>query len=238
MTTLADFNAKVLDRTQDSDNLLSSADRDDCVRAGVDTYARHRPRVLVADVSGVTAQYDYALPATWVSGFSTLQQVEYPAGSREPAYLEAEDYLLYQTTTTTLLRFLTTTPQTGQTIRLTFTARHTVDGSGSTIPAADENAVADLGASVACEWLSSRFSQQGEPTLGADSADHTSKARDFALRAKAFRERAYEHLGIPLPGAKGGQTASAPVAAASAVRDWDSDLSTGEDRLTHPRRRR
>ena len=85
-----------------------------------------------------------------------------------------------------------------------------------------------------------RFSQQGEPTLSADSADHTSKARDFALRARAFRQAYYRHLGIPYSEGTDARTgqASAPVAAASAVREWDGMFSAGGDRLTHGRKGR
>jgi hypothetical protein len=320
MSTLASLNAKVLTRIQDSDSLLTSAQRDDAVHHAARTYSTHRPRTMLADLAGDGTNYDYTLPATWATGLSSLKSIEFPAGSREPEYLEAEDYTLYQSTSLlTKLRFLTSTPQSGQSARLTFTAPHrvslgsTVQVNGAvaagastlaidgvpltgylvagdtftigaattlytvtnaspvvasqnamtgitfspvavaggfadnaafvfttTIPDNDEDAVCDLGAAVCCEWLSSRFSQQGEPTLSADSADHTSKARDFALRARAFRQAYYRHLGIPYSEGTDARTgqASAPVAAASAVREWDGLFSAGGDRLTHGRRGR
>lgn len=239
-TPLERYVTWTVQRTQDSDALLTPDQYADAVRAALAMYSKHRPRTLVEDLAG-DGDYDYDLPDDWVEGSSSLKTVEHPAGQREPIVLEAEDYTLYQTADATVLRFLQLIPVAGETIRLTFTAPHVIDDTTTTVPVNDANAVADLAASVACEWLSSRFSQSGEPTLQADSADHTSKARDFALRATAFRNQYYDYMGLPRPGAKtsdGREASSASVAAASAVRDWDTDLSTGDDRLTHPRRRR
>ena len=236
-TPAEQFNAKVVARLQDPDELITSAQRDDAVQQALRTYNTHRPRTVTDDLAGADT-FDYDLPESWDTTFSSLTQVEYPADQREPQYVDAEDYLLYTTADATQLRFLVDLPRTGETIRLTFTAPHVIDDATSTVPANDADAVADLAASLCCEWLSSRFSQQGEPTLGADSADHTSKARDFALRARAFRMAYYRHLGLPYKEGDtgGGAAASTPVAPASATRSWHTELSTGDPRLTHRRR--
>jgi hypothetical protein len=235
MSDLTTFNALVDTRIKDSEGVLTSAEIDAAVAEAVTTYSKHRPHELLADLAG-DGDYDYAVPADWVLDCSAVRRVEYPAGERVPVYLEDDQYTLYKPDAqATVLRFLDVTPQAGQTARVTYTAPHVVDADSSTIPANDEECVGNLAASVACEWIASHYSQQGDPTLSADTTDHRSKASDYAARAKRFRALAYEHLGIST--SKDG-TGQASVATASATREWDSDFAgmTGIDRLTHPRR--
>ena len=119
MSTVATFNALVDDRIEDSEGVLSSTQIDSAVAAAVKTYSRHRPYERVDDLDG-DGGYDYALPADWRPQASVVRRVEYPAGNREPTRLEDDQYTLYKSdSTTTVLRLLDVTPQTGETIRLT-----------------------------------------------------------------------------------------------------------------------
>lgn len=232
MSTLSTFNAAVLLRVPESDNVIDSAGRNSAVAEAVATFNRHRPQRLVADIAGSDV-YDLSLPADWVEGFSEVLAVEYPAGEREPLFLDPETYLLYDNASTVKLRLLEYTPQAGETVRLTYTIPHVVDADSSTIAAGDEDALSNLAAAAVCEWLSSYYSQTTSSSLLTDAVDHKSQATEYALRAKRFRMLGLEHLGVS-EGKGGGGSAS--VQAAGVQRDYDMPSYQTLVRLTHPQR--
>jgi hypothetical protein len=308
MATLATLVAKLADRLQDTDAVLSTAQREAAVLEAVGDYGRFRPRTLVSDSAG-NGTADYALPGGWDLAFSTLHSLEFPAGEVPPTYLEESDWTLYRTPTATLLRLVSDLPSASQTLRLSYTAPHhaslgtsvavngavlaggttlALDGaplsgylaaddtftitnvSGvytvtnaspvvasqnamtgitftpaapvggfadnavfvltATVPVADEDAVVNKAASIGCTWIAAHYAQQGQASLAADVTNHESKSRQYRELAKAFQTAYNGHMGIDT------KDGSAPVAAASAVLDWDSGYPWGEDRLTHPRR--
>lgn len=97
----------------------------------------------------------------------------------------------------------------------------------NTIPASDEDAVANLAASLCSEALASAYAHATDSTITADSVDHRSKAQEFAARAKAKKKIYLDFLGI-----KEGEV----VPAASVTRDYDINYPWGDDRLTHPKK--
>jgi hypothetical protein len=231
-TTLATMLTKLTERLQDDDSVLEAGEMISAVREAVVDYSRYRPSEAVADIAG-TGGYDYALPAAWVTDFSHLLCVEFPAGERIPVYLEETDYGLYRTTTTTQLRLLTVTPSATQTVRVTFTVPHMVTTQASTLPAQDETAVANKAAAIGCGWIAAHYASQGESSLNAEAAAQESKSQRWADMAKYFDALYNRHLGI----GKGND--AAPVVAASTAQDWDSSLAIddpwtfGQNRLTH-----
>jgi hypothetical protein len=98
----------------------------------------------------------------------------------------------------------------------------------NTIPAIDEDAVANLAASLCSGALASAYAQTSDSTITADSVDHRSKSQEFTSRAKMQKQNYLDHLGL-----KEGN-----VAPASAVGDMDVKYPWGEERLTHPRKGR
>jgi hypothetical protein len=174
--------------------------------------------------------YDYHLPVDWEEGFSAAQQVEYPAGEQQPAILDDNDWMLYQTADKKVLRFLADEPLATETIRFTYTVRHAVTAGASSIPAADQDAVINLAGALCCYALSRKYAQTSEPTIAADSVNYGSKSGEYAKRGKELEGLYKAH--IAPAAADGGLTA------ASVTGDWDSDAGWGTDRVTHPRRLR
>ena len=98
----------------------------------------------------------------------------------------------------------------------------------NTIPAIDEDAVANLAASLCSGALASNYAQTSDSTITADSVDHKSKGQEYASRARIQEQNYLNHIGLK----KG------DVAPASIVKDFDIDYPWGGDRLTHPRKNR
>jgi len=71
--------------------------------------------------------------------------------------------------------------------------------------------------------LATYYAQSGDSSIGADSVDHKSKAKEYAARAKAYRTIYFDHLGI----------AEGKTPAASISRDQDKKASWQSDKVTH-----
>ncbi|HEX8276034.1 MAG TPA: hypothetical protein VF615_25580 [Longimicrobiaceae bacterium] len=161
--------------------LAAPGDYDQVLEEAVRRYGRARPRRWVADVAG-DGGFDYALPA----GAAAVAQVEYPAGQREPVLVDSLDWTLYDAPEGTALRFRSSTPAVGETVRLTVTGEHSIAEASTSVPSADHDIVVLIASSLACEQLSSHYTNQGDSTIGADSVDHKSKGAEYAHRAKRF----------------------------------------------------
>lgn len=234
MSTDATFNALVDTRVPNPPSVFTSTKIDDAVTAAVAFWSKHRPQVLVTDLAGDGSTYDFSLPADFDIHTSYVKTVEYPAGNRDPDYLNEDAWTIYRDDSTAYLRLFDDTPLTGEEVRMTYTTLHVVDGSGSTIDANDENALADLAAAILCEWISTYYSDSTDSSLVVDSADHKSRAAEYAMRAKRYRQLALDHLGIGA-GGKDSITAGS-VAAAGLQKDFDTVRYDGSIRLTHPQR--
>ncbi len=157
---------------------------------------------------------------------SWLQRVEYPAGERVPVYLEAADYTIYKSTSGEKLLFVNHTPQTGKTLRLTYTTPYR-ETSLNEIPASMQDGLVLLAAALCCEALSRIYAQSYDSTIEADVVDYHGKSNTYAQRAKELQQRYNNFMGKQKgPGA------------ASATKDWDVDYPWGGDRLNHPRKQR
>lgn len=237
---LADLADRVEALTQDRSGATTDADREDAVRAALRAYDRDAPRVVVEDIAGDGTTYDLAFAAdtAYVNGFSQIASVEYPAGQRPPAVLSRESWSIYRTPSTWSLRLHGLTPGATETVRVTYTAPHTlagldpdpvVDGvtvpTPTTVPAWHEEALAALAASRLLEQLAARFVHEQEPQIAADVVDRQSKSD---LAARRARELASYYRTAVLGT---GQT-DAP---AGAVVAWHGHTSAGQEWLTHPR---
>jgi hypothetical protein len=197
-------------------------DYDLVLDAAGDRYSRVRPRKIVADLPG-TGSWELELPEGWADEWSKPLQVEYPVERREPSLVDRLDWKLYRGPAGTRLRLLADTPPEGAPVRLTFEGLHVVSAELLTVPAADHVVLVHLAASLGCEQLASHYSNSGDSTVLADSVQHTSKAREYAARAKRFMGMANELLPIQEQG---------EVRAAGGTTSWGDDMPL----LTHPRR--
>lgn len=195
---------------RDDAGILTPADLDFAIGEAVKRYSRAKPRVVVADLEG-EGNFDLPLPAEYSEGISEVREVEYPVGRRERSLVDRLDWAIYRTPLGLVLRLLEDTPEVGESVRVTFTALHTV-GDSTSVPAGDQDAITLIGASLACEALASHYSTAGDATIAADSVSHGGKASEYAMRAKRFMTMATDLVPLPERGtvaAAGGETSIA-----------------------------
>lgn len=200
----------------DSGKLTVVDDFTPAVDAALALYSKHLPKKIVKDLDGADS-HDLDLPAEWVDEFSVIKSVEYPIGNIPPTLIDNEDWTLYETPTGKSLRLIVDEPETGESVRLTFT----VIRVEAQVRTGDEDAIASLAAASCCDLLANIYTQTDDPTISADSVDYQSKGDQFARRAKALRQRYYDHMGID---------PKAPQPGFSTVAEAPED---GRIRLTH-----
>jgi len=196
------------------------------------TYNRHRPRIVSTSTAG-DGGFDYALPASWSAGLSTIIDIEYPSGDQDPTILDRNAYRTYHNGTDEKLRFLEDSPTATEAFIVRYSASHAVGAgdneAGTTIPACDVRAFAQLVASVGLRQLAARSAQSRDATIDADSVDYGDGTKTYNTLADELARSYREHVGVSDDEGEGG------VRAAVAFHDLDVDLKWGEERLFHGR---
>lgn len=238
MATLADLAAEVAIRVPEVISVFTASVRENAVEEAIDGFATYEVSCIVEDIAG-SGVFDLTLPAGFDQDCSMIKQVEYPAGERNPVCLAPDTYILYDDGGgTKVLRLLQDTPETGETVRLTYTLPYTVD----TLLEKDEYVVINLACGLYCDWISAYYGASTRSTIGTDSAEHLQQQQSYAERAQRFRDLALEALGIDAtagqPGRErggsgsGGQGGGLAAAAASTL-DWGPSTNLLAYRLTH-----
>jgi hypothetical protein len=204
-------------------------------RAILERYSQDAPLYLVSDVEGNGTNY-IPLPAApgegadlpvWESNFSVIQQIEFPIGQQPPQLILDSDFRVYRTPgqpDQILINF--DTPQEGDSLRVTWTARHLRDGS--TVPDKDFYAVTDFAASLGAENLASFYVGTGDSTMQADVVQYRSKSAEMLKCAAALRKRYYNHMGV-----EEGTTGEDEVGPAFSLGNQYLEQNSGVDRLVH-----
>jgi hypothetical protein len=226
---LADWLTLFDQELKDTANLLAPAEKLKAVTEAIKEYSKHRPRERVHEITGTGSAFEFAVPTDWEDGFSTLRgEVEYPAGKREPEFIEREDWLVYRDPTQGLrFRLIRHTPTASEKVRFLYTVRHAVDATQDTVAVFDRESAAKLAASFGARALAAYYAQTQDPTLAADAVNYRTKAQDYTMLADRLLKAFKEHLGLK---------DQDQVPAAGASIDLDVDLQPGGDRFYHPRR--
>lgn len=227
--TLPELETLIDDLVRDAAQWVSTGQRTRAIELALARYSADRPREVIEDV--VTADgVSVPLPLGWVPGASDLRVVECPVVS-PPVPLEPDAWAVWRTPTGEVIGLLQAAAP-GATARLHYGAPHTVDGTSTTIPAAHREAVACYAASVLAEQIATVHASAQDATISADRVDQAHPAREWAARAKAYRNRYFAHLGIDV----NAQGVEQPrVDAAGVVVDLALPTSHGRARL-YPRR--
>ena len=231
MSQLSDYKDAV-------DRILQDKDRGDKltdaqVNSFIDTdavkiYSKHRPQNLAADISASNT-YDYEINDTnlpsWIDKFSDIQDVEWPADeSQKPNTIPREEWMIYKKPSTEYLRFLRTTPNSG-TIRVWYTAPHTIGASSSTVPDNDFSPFCNLAASLCASAVARAYAENSDSTIGADAVVYREKSDIWATRAKELLKMYIDYI---FPGDE-------ELDGAFGQKEFDTIYGTlGLPRLTHP----
>lgn len=215
---LADYQLLVDRLVLDQSGTTTAADRERAIELARLRYSSDAERQVTEDVTWL---YDGAvgpMPAGWTDG-AYLLDWEWPVGTAQPNGLE----LVVYATPTGVQLMADTSLRVGDVVRVRFGVLHTLDAE-DTIPAKHREAVASYAAHVLCKQLATYYSGQREASIGAESSNTDSRARNYAARAKEYRATYFGGLGIADPqasGAAGTGAGSAFVAApAAAVGSW------------------
>lgn len=221
---LADYQALVDDLVRDKDQVIVSARRDVAITNAVLRYSKDAPRELVRDqVSDGTDTL--ALPTEWSNEISDLVAIEYPIGNIPTSLLNGAEFCLYVSPSGQLIKMYDS-PNSGDSLRVTFTAQHLLDDTHDTIPLTHQRAVAALAAADLCGQLASYYATEGAPTIGADVSDHQGKTERFRKRRSDLLAE-YTAIVGPAPSNR------AKPASAVAQPGTNTD-SLGRPRLFHP----
>ena len=237
--TKEDYQARLETALQDTAEKLQPDDKDRLLSQAVLIYSKDRPREVIHELTGDGTSYDFAMPSSWVEGFSNIvSKIEYPADDyQNPVYIEEDEWTFFKklvsSVTTTYIRFTTFTPASTKKARFLFTLPHTLSDTSNTITDNDIEAVVTLTAAL-CFWaLAAKFAQTTDPTIDADVIDYQRKSDLYTTLAKEKLAIYNSLMGL-------GEEAKGAAAAAAGVvlKDLDISFPWGEDYLTHPIRQR
>lgn len=223
---LADYETLVAAAVRDDAANLDIAEIRSAITQAVARYSKDRPRLKVQDVVSPGGNL-LPLPAAWEADFSQLNSLEYPVGDVPPSMIGAGGWAMYAAPSGLNIQVMEAV-SAAATVRATYTIAHVLSGVADTIPVGDRESVSSYAAAMLCDQLASLYSNDQDSTIKADSVQHTSKAGEYARRAKVLRQRYFDDLGID----------TKRNVAAGAVVNLDMASSVGRDRLTHPRRYR
>ena len=159
------------------------------------------PRESVVEQSGVAGN-TLATPAGWEVGASRLVRIEYPVGRIPREFVSADRTEGVDKPDGSQEILLLDALPAASTVRMTFTRPHQVDDQVDSVPQLLRWGVAALTASILCGQLASRYANQGDSTIAADSVDSKSRSELFAAREREYRAQAYASWGLPVPGSK------------------------------------
>lgn len=190
---LADYQALVRQLVRDeSGTLLQPGDFDQAIELARLRYSQDCPLRLVEDVTWPAAGAFAPTPEGWEQGQSSLVRAEHPVGQVPPSVIDLSVYVqpggVQQLCVPDPL-------QAGQVVRVTFARPHQLDGSGVTVPAEHQEALASYAAHILCKQLAAHYSGERDASIGADGSNTESRSRNYALRARDYRASYYAGIG-------------------------------------------
>ena len=178
---------------QAPDDVLGMSKYERAVDAAIRFYSEANPLEKIMDQTGDGGTFEWAVPDDWLETWSHIVQVEYPAGEAgEKAIqdlVEMKDYQVVRTATGTFKwRLLTIVPDTGKTVRFTYTTRHVLTDDSSTLPHdSAEDGVLYAGAYVACMMAAAYYTRMIPANLVEDTTDHSQKAQLYLNQAGEYK---------------------------------------------------
>lgn len=192
---------------QDSDARLDDDVEDftPLITAALEEHSNNFPRKRVKNIAGDGSTYAFNLSEDvddWTDNFSVIKTIELPTGERPPSFLSDIDYTVYEGdpdndgTLEETLQVLSTTPTSTQTMRLVYTALHTIKGllsaTATTLDVNHRYAFTFLAASYCAEAVSRNLQSRKDTSVGEDVLSFATQAAEWQDRADALRKK-YEN---------------------------------------------
>lgn len=228
--TYSQIEQEIRDLVQDDVGHLGETQWLQAIRAATRFYSMQYPRKVEVVLNSAStppldgSAYDFALPDDFLSDFSTIKDVFYPADetteTKLPALVEGEtqDWIRIEKGGILSLRLLVGAPAASEVVRYFYTTLHTLSPSTTTIPnEAGADAVMFCGASICCYMIAAKTAKTQHPGIAADSID-------YASESERWKQQGYEYA--KLSGLKGVmesdvQKKSGVKTKGCAIRDYD-----------------
>lgn len=231
-TTIGEILTKATSRVQDEVERIGApavgaGNFKEAVSAALQRYSKDRPRTVVQRVQGdgtFKYQLDGSSPklSAWSPEFSAVVSLVYPHSLTEqrPSAYDAENYSIIQDHLGLWLWFLSGSPSAAEYFLVAYTATHalTSSSSTSTVPAADDEALADLVAAFAFQKLAATYVQVADTSIQADVTDRRTRADVYLTLAGKYIKSYEQRMGIG---------AEAVVSAGIAFTDLNPPFSGG-----------
>lgn len=209
-------------------NQITDSVQYDLASAAVERYGQDRPDEITTDVTGTGARY-YAVTGltSWAEGYSKIVSIEYPAiaiaSNDVPTYLDPDDWSDDYWVSGVRYIFLPNhAPASTETMRIRYTAPYTkASGAYSQISSRDFYAIGHLLASMMCQSVATRYSKTTDSGIAADAIGHTSRAGEFASRARELEKYYLQHMELDK---------SQDIRPAGEFINWDTDAGDGRRR--------
>lgn len=202
------------------------------IQAALRAYSLARPRRLVARWAalGGTDDWQYLL-STYVTGWDDdwlVEKVVYPEGDQDRNKIDPNEWELYKRPSDGLiyLRFLASTPASGENIALYYVRPHVLDSTTDSITTdfpQDVGAFEQLAAAECLEIAANYYARSATTTVVADSVAYSQKSSAYAKRAQECRDRYERHI------ARGRKTTCVHV-------EWDQPMIGGTASIRFPAR--
>ena len=137
MTTLTSIRTRVRQDLRDTDAAnyrWTDSELDRHIQRALDETSRSIPREASATLNTTPGSRDLSL--TSLSGLIEVEAVEYPVGQFPPSYVQFSQWA------STLSLLVDTAPASALPVTISYTAQHTLDGSGTTLTGVQEDIVA------------------------------------------------------------------------------------------------
>ena len=185
------------------DNEVDSATIGEAIDQAREHYELEFPREITEDEVGDSGNY-YALTslANWENDFSVILGLDYDSGNRvsndeRPQWLFQEDgdWDYYRDASTRYIRFITRTPTSSVTFRITYTARHVLNSVTSTIRNTHESSIVYLSISKLCSIISIKTEKALDPPGGAQFISMRNKSSGFQTLAREYFSMYLQEIG-------------------------------------------
>ena len=234
-TTLAQVNALVDARIQDTPGKLGSDDIDACTTTAAAYHSRYRPRTVFQEYTAGSNTDTFALPTSWDVSTSALVSIENPTGNVPQTFRDPNDYTIAYDVDNDAerIRFVSDIAN-ADTFVAEYTAPHDVTTASTfTVADGDREALADLAAHFACTRLQAFYADTSDSGLDAGAVDTEGLGARYEALATLYLNNYERFMGIATsPGASAGGDGSSDTAA-FAVKDFDPLTSWGRRRIFH-----
>ena len=192
MTTVLALRDSTKITIKDTAGQFTDADRDKMIKESIEEYSRDKPNLTDELLVGDGTIQEFAVPGTWIKGFSVLVELEFPIDQVPINTLDVQDaVLIVQKLSFERIQLFNLTLGNLEEARIFFTAPHLQDAS--TIYVNDEEAVANLASSKIARGLAAFYAESNDPAL-ADAINYQGKAEIFSALADDLRKMYDEHI--------------------------------------------